>query len=136
MVDGEPEPYRLFRSRDPGDRYGILITEGVLRKASFRKTVASIQPDLVFEGLADEYQALRALHYGLNFNQFQKEINQELAAQGLQEYEKTELFLRKRLLARNFLALTELNGRLKNYLGLNRSNPPGLDSARTLSTPE
>lgn len=134
MVDGEPEPYRLFRSRIR-DRYGIVITEDVLRKASFRKTLAAIQPDLVFEGLADEYQTMRALHYGLNFNQFQKEINQELAAKGLQEYEKNELFLRKRLLARNFLALTELNVRLKNYLGLNSSSPSGLDSDRTLSTP-
>ena len=46
VVDGEPEPYRLFRSRIR-DRYGIVITEEILHKAAFRKSVAAIQPDLV-----------------------------------------------------------------------------------------
>ena len=32
IVDGEPEPYRLFRSRIR-DRYGIVITEEVLHQA-------------------------------------------------------------------------------------------------------
>ncbi|MGI9538429.1 MAG: transglycosylase domain-containing protein, partial [Desulfocapsaceae bacterium] len=134
VVDGEPEPYRLFRSRIR-DRFGIVITEDVLRKASFRKTVASIQPDLVFEGLADEYQVMRELHYGLNFNQFQKDLDQELAAQALPAYEKKELLLRKRLLTRSYLDLSGLNLRLTNYLGLNRSNPSGVDSSLTFNKP-
>ena len=124
LVDGEPEPYRLFRSRIR-DRYGIVITEEVLHQAAFRKTVAAIQPDLVFEGLAHEYQAMRELHYGLNFDQFERDIDIELSGQGLQEYEKKELRLRKKLLARNFLALQRLNMRLKNYLGAEPFASPG-----------
>ncbi|NNK13415.1 MAG: glycosyl transferase family 51 [Desulfofustis sp.] len=116
IVDGEPEPYRLFRSRIR-DRYGIVINEEVLRQAAFRKTVGSIQPDLVFEGLAPEYPAMKELHYGLNFDQFEKQIDKELANRDLQEYEKKELRLRKRLLAGNLLALQSLYNRLQNYLG-------------------
>ena len=119
IVDGEPEPYRLFRSRIR-DRYGIVITEEMLRQAAFRKTVGSIQPDLVFEGLAPEYHAMKELHYGLNFDQFAEQIDVELAEQDLQEYERKELHLRKKLLARNFLALESLYARLQNYLGQNR----------------
>jgi hypothetical protein len=119
IVDGEPEPYRLFRSRIR-DRYGIVITEEVMHQAAFRKTVESIQPDLVFEGLAHEYPAMKELHYGLNFNKFAEQIEGELNSQDLQEYEKKELRLRKKLLSRNFLALQSLYGRLQNYLGQDR----------------
>ena len=119
IVDGEPEPYRLFRSRIR-DRYGIVITEEVLRQAAFRKTVGSIQPDLVFEGLAPEYPAMKELHYGLNFDQFAEQVDVELAEQNLQEYERKELRLRKKLLARNFLSLEALYARLQSYLGQNR----------------
>lgn len=134
-VDGEPEPYRLFRSRIR-DRYGIVITEETLRQAAFRKTIRSIQPDLVFEGLAEEYAAMKALHYGLNFDQFQKELDQELANKDLKEYERKELFLRKKLLAGNFLAVNELNVRLQNYLGLNRSYSSKLNSTLALNKRE
>jgi penicillin-binding protein 1A len=118
-VDGEPEPYRLFRARIR-DRYGIVINAEVLHKAAYRKTMAAIQPDLVFEGLASEYQAMRELHYGLNFDQFEREIDQQLRDTTLPQYERKELRLRKDLLARNFLSLRALNKRLQNYLGLNR----------------
>jgi membrane carboxypeptidase/penicillin-binding protein len=119
IVDGEPEPYRLFRSRIR-DRYGIVMTEEVLRQAAFRKTVGSIQPDLVFEGLASEYAAMKELHYGLNFDQFKAQVDKELATRNLQGYERKELQLRKNLLSRNFLALRSLHQRLLNYLGQHR----------------
>jgi membrane peptidoglycan carboxypeptidase len=119
IVDGEPEPYRLFRSRIR-DRYGIVITEEVVHRAAFRKTVGSIQPDLVFEGLAHEYSAMKELNFGLNFNQFEKLINMELTNRDLQQYERKELRLRKKLLTRNYLSLRSLHRRLQNYLGLER----------------
>ncbi len=127
MVDGEPEPYRLFRSRIR-DRYGIVITEEVLHQAAFRKTVGSIQPDLVFEGLASEYPAMKELHYGLNFNKFARQIEGELNSRDLQEYERKELRLRKKLLTRNFLALQSLYGRLQNYLGQDRFSGTRIDA--------
>ena len=127
MVDGEPEPYRLFRSRIR-DRYGIVITEEVLHQAAFRKTVGSIQPDLVFEGLASEYPAMKELHYGLNYNKFARQIDGELNSRDLQEYERKELRLRKKLLTRNFLALQSLYGRLQNYLGQDRFSGTSVDA--------
>ena len=127
QVDGEPEPYRLFRSRIR-DRYGIVINEEVLHKAAYRKTIGAIQPDLVFEGLASEYQAMRELHYGLNFDQFEREIGEQLRDKTLQQYERKELQLRKELLARSFLSLGALNRRLQNYLGLNRFAAADVDT--------
>ena len=135
QVDGEPEPYRLFRSRIR-DRFGIVITEEVLHKAAFRKTVGAIQPDLVFEGLAHEYQAMRELHYGLNFDQYAQQIDEQLTDTKLQEYEKKELRLRKGLLNRNYLALQELDIRLRNYLGLDRFSATPGESALSMGRRE
>lgn len=135
VVDGEPEPYRLFRSRIR-DRYGIVITKEILHKAAFRKSVAAIQPDLVFEGLEYEYEAMRTLHYGLNFNQYKQDIETELASKDLQQYEIEELQLRIQLLSVNYLALDELNKRLGMYLGINHSSRSQPDSAQLFSRRE
>lgn len=124
MVDGEPEPYRLFKSRIR-DRYGIIISQDMLRKAAFRKTITSIQPDLVFEGLAGEYEAMKGVHYGLGFDRFRTDINEELRVKKLQEYERKELILRKGLLDNNYLDLSRQFRQLQQYLG--RNNP--FDSA-------
>jgi hypothetical protein len=105
-----------------------VITEEVLHQAAFRKTVGSIQPDLVFEGLASEYPAMKELHYGLNFNKFARQIEGELNSRDLQEYERKELRLRTQLLTRNFLALQSLYGRLQNYLGQDRFSGTSVDA--------
>jgi len=130
VVDGEPEPYRLFRSRIR-DRYGIVIDEDILRKAAYRKTLNSIQADLIFEGLEQEYEAIRGLHYGLGFNQFKVDVDKELGQKGLSEQEKNELFLRRKILARNFLALQDLNNHFK-FLVASDFNTQGLS---TVSAP-
>jgi len=115
-VDGEPEPYRLFKSRIR-DRYGIAVTMDTLKKAAFRKAVWSIQPDLVFEGLSESYAAMRRLHYGLGFDRFRQDLDAELRDSGLQDYERKELNLRKKLLENSFLDLTDQYRRLQRYLG-------------------
>ncbi len=116
-LDNEPEPYRLFRSRIR-DRYGIVMTDDMVRQAAFRKAASSIEPDLVFEGLASEYALIKQMHFGLNFARYAEEIDRELSAKGLKSYEIEELRLRKRLLTNNFLDVSRLYQQLRSYLGL------------------
>lgn len=131
VVDEEPEPYRLFKSRIR-DRYGIVVTQEKLKQAAFRKTVSSIQPDLIFEGIAGEYEAMKGLHYGLGFDRYRSEIDQELREKSLQEYERKELHLRKRLLENNYLDLSEKYRQLQQYLGLSdRFSSPAANPAET-----
>jgi membrane peptidoglycan carboxypeptidase len=114
MLEGEPEPYRLFRSRIR-DRYGIVIDRDVLRKAAYRKALEHIGPDLVFEGLEQEYETIRNLHYGLGFTRFLRQVDRELETlEG--NGKRKELELRRSILLNNFLALASLNRELLNFL--------------------
>ncbi|MEE4166539.1 MAG: hypothetical protein V2I35_11120, partial [Desulfocapsaceae bacterium] len=116
VVDGEKEPYRLFRSR-LRDRYGIIVDQDLLRKAAYHKTLQHIHPDLVFEGLEADYEPLRELHYGLGFREFMAEIEQEMKSdQKLSETERKELVLRRNILAKNFLSFSRMRRELKAFL--------------------
>ncbi len=115
-VDGEKEPYRLFRTR-LRDRYGIIVDQDLLRKAAYHKTLQHINPDLVFEGLEADYEPLKKLHYGLGFREFMTQITQELRSdQRLSETERQELVLRRNILAKNFLSLSRMREELKTYI--------------------
>ena len=119
-VDGEKEPYRLFRSRIR-DRYGIVIDQDVLRQAAYRKTISSIEPDLVFEGLDKEYENIRKLHYGLGFKDFIDDIERQLnGAEAektlLSDSQKKELIFRKKILAKNFLSFSRLRRELRAFI--------------------
>ena len=119
IVDGETEPYRLFRSRIR-DKFGLVIDQDVVRKAAYRKIVGSIEPDLAFEGLQSEYEEIKKLHYGLGFGGYYREIENELIkeneGQPLAEYEKKELLLRKEILSRSFLSFSRLRRELTKLL--------------------
>jgi penicillin-binding protein 1A len=116
VVDGETEPYRLFKAR-LRDRYGIILNQDLLRKAAYHKTLEHINPDLVFEGLDADYEPLKNLHYGLGFRDFRKQISTELnSGKKLSESEKKELFLRRNMLSRNFLSLSRMRRNLETYL--------------------
>ncbi len=116
VVDGEKEPYRLFRSR-LRDRYGIIVNQDLLRKAAYHKTLQQIKPDLVFEGLEADYEPLKNLHYGLGFSEFSDQIRAELRSdKTLTDSEKNELILRRNMLKKNFLALSRMRGELQIYL--------------------
>ena len=116
LVDGEKEPYRLFRSR-MRDRYGIIVNQDLLRKAAYRKTLQHIKADLIFEGLDDEYDALKNLHYGLGFRSFEEQlVNQLKNDKTLTESERRELHLRRSILKKNFLAFSQLRYELDSYL--------------------
>jgi len=116
VVDGEKEPYRLFRSR-LRDRYGIILNQDILRKAAYHKTLQHINPDLVFEGLEADYEPLKNLHYGLGFRDFMKQITTELKSdETLSDGERKELVLRRGMLAKNFLSLSRMRRELETFL--------------------
>jgi len=114
LVDGEIEPYRAFRTRIR-DRYGIIIDQETLREAAYRKTIQNIGPDLIFEGLEAEEEAIKSLHYGLGFDSYMSAINQDLDEGDVGERQEKELLLRKRILKHNFLALGTLRRKLNDY---------------------
>ena len=114
IVDGEPEPYRLFQARIR-DRYGIVIDRKELRKAAYRKMLEHIGPDLIFEGLDAEYETLKNMHYGLGYKEFLAQVDDQIKVAG-SEAESKELRLRRKILINNFLALSSLKQNLITYI--------------------
>ncbi len=115
IVDGEAEPYRLFRAR-LRDRYGIVLNRDTIRQAAYRKTLQTIETDLVFEGLDAETETIRSVHYGLGYDSFLAEINRDLEKGVYDEVGKEELQLRRRLLSTTFLTLAELRRQCAAYI--------------------
>ncbi len=122
VVDGEAEPYRLFQARIR-DRYGIVLNRETIRQAAYRKTLQTIETDLIFEGLDTETQTIRSLHYGLGYDSFLAEINRDLENGNFGEIGEEELQLRRRLLSTTFLTLAGLRRHLAAYLGDEEFSP-------------
>lgn len=118
-VDGDEEPYRSYRARIR-DQYGIQINRDVLRSTAYRLAIFNLETDFIFDGMMREYELLKDLPYGLNFDAFSKDIDKELDEQKtkLKEYEVTELRLRKALLANHYLLLEQLRKELTTYRSL------------------
>ncbi len=114
IVDGQPEPYRLFQARIR-DRYGIVIDRKVLREAAYRKTLEHIEPDLIFEGLDAEYETVKNMHYGQGYGAFLAQVNNDMQTTG-DEGERKELQLRRKILTNNFLALSSLKQNLITFI--------------------
>ncbi len=138
VVDGETESYRTYRTR-VRDRYGIVVNRDALREASYNAAIRNSEADFMFENMVDEYAFFKSLHYGLNFDTYDKQIRNELRnGNKLKNYEIQELNLRRRLLSKNFLYYEKLRGEFTAYidqiedpLGFRRSdvNEGNLDSA-------
>jgi len=56
------------------DSLGILVDEDQLYRAAFRQAVINLEPDLIFNGKLDEYQYLKKMQYGADFDNFLEEI--------------------------------------------------------------
>ncbi len=131
VVDGEPEPYRLFRSRIR-DRFGIVLDQDKLLQAAYRKTIDSIEADLIFAGFGEEYGAVQGLHYGLGFELFKQDLAEDLGEVGGTEQQRKELYLRRKILSRNFLSFSELNRQLRYFIDFNTGFNPATDSTSAL----
>jgi hypothetical protein len=97
----------------------------VLRAAAYRLAVNNLETDFIFDGLMREYELLKELPYGLDYENFSRDIDKELAQRRTQlsGTEVNELRLRKTLLANHFLLLEPLRNELTIFRSL--IEPPG-----------
>ena len=111
---GKEEPYTLYRTRIR-DKNGISLNRSALQKAAFSKAVRNLETDFIFENLVEEYEVLRNLHYGLNFDEYKAAIDIKLFDENTKESRKKELRLRKKLLKKNYLSLVLRQQQLQEF---------------------
>lgn len=104
---GQEESSQLFRARIR-DRFGIQVNREILGQAAYDSAVHSLEADFLFEDRAGEYARLQQLPYGLHFDDYLKQIQEQLANPKVKEKERQELLLRIRILKRSFLGLQPL----------------------------
>lgn len=117
VVDGDTEPYSTYRSRIR-DRLGVQVNRDILRKAAFQRALINSETDFIFEGLKPEHRILATLHYGLGFDRFLDQINEELTnpTKKLKNYEIEELELRKEIVSTSYLGLQQRMADLDSYI--------------------
>lgn len=128
---GKAEPYTLYRSRIR-DTYGIVLSRSALKEAAFTKAVQHLETDFIFEDLVDEYQTLKRLQYGLNFDTYSETLDVSLNDPDLSGKETDELRFRKNLLQNNYLTLVLRQQQLLKFRDSLQRNedadPFGMDS--------
>ena len=67
------ESHASYRQR-LRDNLGILVDEEQLHRTSFRQGVINLEPDLIFSDKFGEYQYLKKMQYGADFESFLEEI--------------------------------------------------------------
>ncbi len=113
------------------DNMGIIINKVQLHRAALRKAIRDLEPDLIFSGKHDEYQQLKELHYGADFDNFIEDVENlqgpEYESQARQDLVvNEEKKIRKKILRHNYLHLLKLREELQYLAGLfsNRSFSP------------
>ncbi|MGW8193396.1 MAG: transglycosylase domain-containing protein [Desulforhopalus sp.] len=116
IVDGQEESYRSYKTRIR-DRYGIVVNEDALKTAAYRMAVNTLETDFIFDNMMDEYQLVKKLPYGLDYDRFRKQLREELQQNrgSLSQYESAELWLRISLLNNSYLLLETLRNELRSY---------------------
>jgi penicillin-binding protein 1A len=112
--DGKKEPYTLYRTRIR-DKHGIVLNRSALQEAAFTEAVRHLETDFIFEDLVKEYDVLRSLHYGLNFDKYRDDIDAALSDSKLKEREVKELRFRKSLLQTSYLSLVLRQQQLQEF---------------------
>jgi len=135
----ETESYSHFKQRIR-DQYGIIIKRETLEQAAYDRAVSNLEADFLFDNRVKEYNRLKRLPYGLDFEGFLEEIDMVLEEdeelgngspdiheavvgfsknrernEKLSPDEIKELKLRKKILGRNFLALRKVKNALLEY---------------------
>ncbi len=138
-INGQVESYRSYRARIR-DQYGISINRDELRATAYRLAVGNLETDFIFDGMMKDYEQLKQMPYGLNYDDFAQDVDNELTQQkaNLSDYEVSELKLRKSLLANCYLALDPLRKELATYKTIVEQNlaiavSNGFDSSVTAS---
>jgi penicillin-binding protein 1A len=113
VIDGSEEPYRAYATRIR-DRYGIRVNREILRAAAYRLAVENLESDFIFDGLTAEYRILKEMPYGLYFDQFTEEIEEEFLQkeEPASKAESDENAVRKQILANRYVLLHPLREEL------------------------
>ncbi|MBW2659474.1 MAG: transglycosylase domain-containing protein [Deltaproteobacteria bacterium] len=116
-VDGVEEPYRIYRAR-VRDKYGIVVDRALLYGAAYTQAVANLETDFIFDGMIDEYNALKKLQFGRHFDTYKKSLDLQLSEKksSLKKHEINEIKLRKEILNKSYLILASLSDDLRNYI--------------------
>ncbi len=116
VAGDEKESYTQFRSRIR-DIFGIVISRDVLRKAAYQRALDNIETDLIFAGREREYESIKRMHYGLNFQEYKDKVEEELENEDEEPTasRKVELMLRQDILDNNFLDLERLRQQLEDF---------------------
>ena len=90
------------------DTLGILVDEEQLYRAAFRQAVINLEPDLIFNGKLDEYQYLKKMQYGADFESFLEEVESlegpEYESETRRQIQiETEKNIRQQILKNNYL---------------------------------
>lgn len=109
IIDGAEEPYRVFSARIR-DRYGIQINREILRAAAYRTAIETLETDFIFDGLEDEYKIIKDLPYGLNFDRYTEEIQDDMKQKddARTKAEIEEVSVRKRILTNRYISILPL----------------------------
>jgi membrane peptidoglycan carboxypeptidase len=110
------ESHASYRQR-LRDTLGILVDEEQIYRAAFRQAVIDLEADLIFSGRLDEYQYLKKMQYGANFEVFLEELEnlegpeyeKETRRQRQIEEEKN---IRQQILKNNYLHHIKLSQEL------------------------
>jgi membrane peptidoglycan carboxypeptidase len=103
----EYESHASYRAR-LRDSLGIVVDSEQLRRAAFRQAVINMEPDLIFTGRINEYQYLKNMQYGADFELFMEEI-ENLEGPGYESEKRRqrkieeEKIIRQQLLRNNYL---------------------------------
>ena len=108
------ENYQSFKERIR-DKYGIRVTRSTLERAAYDRAVVNLETDFLFDDRAADYQQLKHLPYGLNFDSFRADQVMALKNRKLKNRQRVELRLRASLLGRNFLVLQSVQKAMFKY---------------------
>ena len=126
VVDGIEEPYNVYKTRIR-DRFGIVVDRNTLRSGAFRSAVVNSEADFVFEDLTTDYQFLKDLHYGLDFEKYEEQLEKE-KEESDEDWFKSELTLRQNLLKLSYLKFEHLRGELERFKSM-VEDPFGMHTA-------
>ena len=94
------------------DEMGVVVDSDALWRAAFHRAVRQIEPDLLFAGASGEFRLLQSLEYGARFDDFAREIREELMVSEAGGAEIREGSQRLAILERNFLRYRALRDNL------------------------
>ncbi len=116
VSDGKEEPYRAYSARIR-DRYGIQVNREVLRAAAYRTAVESLETDFIFDGLEAEYGIIKDLPFGLNFDRYKEEVEDDMRVKddASTKADNEEIAVRKKVLANRYVSLRSLRDELTAF---------------------